>query len=91
MSDTTAVLDGQLALFPPADLSDSQAEVYEALSHVTGSADCLDLERVLHAHGRNRERNAIGKRLGELEGKGLVMRVGTAVQGGTRRTTWRRR
>lgn len=70
--------------------SPSQQQVLEALRWLVVAADTLDIQRVLQDHDIRKDRNIISKRLGELEGMGLVERVGTAYDGRTARTTWRR-
>jgi predicted transcriptional regulator len=48
------------------------------------------VQRCLAEHGIRRERNAIAKRLQELEAKSLVERIGREYDRGTTRTRWRR-
>lgn len=82
----------QLPLFDVKPLSPSQQEVHEALRWLIVAGTTTDIQRALAEHGIQRERNSIAKRLCELEGKGLVERVGTEHVGrGISRTTWRRK
>ena len=79
----------QATLFDQA-LSPTQQEVIEALRWLIVPGDTHDIQRALGEHGITRERNTLAKRLGELESKGLVERVGHSARKGTP-TTWRRK
>lgn len=82
----------QPSLFPDKvkGPSPSQQECLEALRWLVAAGSTADIQLVLAEHGLRREKNCLAKRLGELERMGLVERVGTAYDGRTARTTWRR-
>jgi predicted transcriptional regulator len=79
-----------MTLFDTIRLRPAQAEVFEALAKITGSATTADLQAVLAAHGLLRDRSVIAKRLCEIEALGLVERVGHDLTRRGTPTTWRR-
>lgn len=82
----------QLFDHPKAARPSQKQRVLAALDRITGSADTLDIQRVLADYfGELMDRNIISKRLQDLEAAGLVERTGRNLDRKGSPTTWRRR